>query len=287
MRSIVVRVLGYGAWLMTAGSVVMGALISALWYFQRSLIFPRPRVALPIKFGEKIEVDVRSETKPLGVGDAVVGVYFGAASPANYTLVFFHGNADQIGNVGDVLGRELSSRLGVGFFAVEYPGYALAGKGEPTQKSMVWAAERAVDHLVTVMGVRPDRVCAFGQSIGTAVAAELAARQKASKLVLLSPFTSIPDMCKALFPFVPSPKLFISDPFDTAKLATSGLFRDTPILILHGVHDEIVPFAHSERLAKIIPHATFVPLTRCGHNDTFSGQSYGIFYQHLRDFLQK
>lgn len=281
------KLVEYVVWVTSAGTMVATALIGALWYFQRSLIFPRPRTALKIKYGDKVVVDVSKEVRPHGVGERVVGVYFPASQSSNWTLVFFHGNADQIGNVGDILGRELSSRLGVGFLAVEYPGYALAGAGEPTQKSMVWAAERSVKHLTEKMGVREDRICAFGQSIGTAVAAELAARNLATKLVMLSPFTSIPDMCKALFPFVPRPQFFISDPFDTFALAShfKNGNANIPILILHGVNDEIVPFDHSQRLKAILPHATFVPLPNCGHNDTFSGNSYHLFYDHLRSFL--
>ena len=112
------------------------ALLGALYAFQRKLIFAGHAMdigpALPIRKGRKIEVDVRNEQRPRGAPDVIVGVYFPPTKPNAKTLAFWHGNADQIGNVGDHLGHVLQRNQGWGFFAVEYPGYALCAGGEPT-----------------------------------------------------------------------------------------------------------------------------------------------------------
>ena len=118
------------------------ALLGALYAFQRKLIFAGHAMdigpALPIRKGRKIEVDVSNEKRPRGAPDVIVGVYFPPTKPNAKTLAFWHGNADQLGNVADFLGQALQQRLGVGFLGIEYPGYALCTSGEPTETTIHW-----------------------------------------------------------------------------------------------------------------------------------------------------
>ncbi|KAJ8607991.1 hypothetical protein CTAYLR_008234 [Chrysophaeum taylorii] len=271
------------------GGVLVGvlfvALVGALWWFQRALIYPRPALhPMPIQRGQVVEVDVSAERRPEGVPAVLVACWFPPSSPDAWTLAFWHGNADQLGNVGDAVGDALHSQFGVGFLAIEYPGYALM-KGEPNEASINWTARRMVEHLVSTrgLGVRCDRVCAFGQSIGTAVALNVARDVNlCAKCVLLSPFTSIPDMCRTFFSFVPKPELFVLDKFDSRTVAASV---SAPVLVLHGTHDEIVPFEQGSELARLLPRSKFVPLPRAGHNNTFDRPNYRIFTNELLAFL--
>lgn len=220
--------------------ILFVALVAALWWFQRALIFPRPALnPIPVRHGELVKVDVSGEGRPSGVPETLVGCWFPPASPDAWTLAFWHGNADQIGQVGDAIGRALQQRHGLGFLAVEYPGYALM-EGEPSEKGIVWTARRMVEHLVSPRGlkVRRDRVCLFGQSIGTSVALQVAADRdlECAKCILLSPFTSIPDMCRHFFAFVPRPDLFVLDKFDSRSVAP-GIQIQT--IVFHGTQDEV------------------------------------------------
>jgi len=283
MLEAVVRTVVGGA---TVGVMVFVALVAALWWFQRVLIFPRPRLnPIPLHRGKLIEVDVSGEGRPEGVPEVLVGCWFPPVTPEAWTLAFWHGNADQIGQVGDAVGDALQRQHGLGFLAIEYPGYALM-QGEPSEKAIVWTARRMVEHLVSPSGLaaRPDRVCLFGQSIGTSVALHVAAdpHSAAAKCVLLSPFTSIPDMCRHFFAFVPRPDLFVLDAFDSRRIAPDIRI---PTLILHGTHDEIVPYEQGRQLAALLPAATFVRLPGAGHNNTFDRPHYRTFITELLRFL--
>ena len=126
------------------------ALLGALYAFQRKLIFAGHAMdigpALPIRKGRKIEVDVSNEQRPRGAPDVIVATFLQQTKCAK-TLAFWHGNADQLGNVADFLGQALQQRLGVGFLGIEYPGYALCTSGEPTETTIHWTSQRMLRHL--------------------------------------------------------------------------------------------------------------------------------------------
>lgn len=259
------------------------ALVGALWYFQRALIFPRPTTQIiAVSRGQVIKVDVSREGRPAGVPDELVACYF-APEADGWVLPFWHGNADQIGNVGDALGAAMRRRDGLGMFAIEYPGYALM-QGLPSEQAIMWTAQRMLEHLASDLRVPSSRVCLFGQSIGTAVALEMAKRGLGAKCVLLSPFTSIPDLCTVFFPFVPRPDLFVLDKFQSRSVAP---LVSVPTLILHGTHDQIVPYEHGQILATLIPDCTFVTLNHAGHNDIFAQPHWATFINNLKVFLAK
>ena len=263
------------------------ALLGALYAFQRKLIFAGHAMdigpALPIRKGRKIEVDVSNESKPRGAPDTLVGVYFPPTKPNAKTLAFWHGNADQLGNVADFLGQALQQRLGVGFLGIEYPGYALCTSGEPTETTIHWTSQRMLRHLRETLKTPARDTVAFGQSIGGAVALKAAHDNLVGSCVLLSSFESIPAMAKALFPFIPVPALLVKDPFDNAKLAPSV---NVPVLCLHGTRDEIVPFAQGRAICDLLPSSEFVSLPNCGHNDTFNGAAYRLIVDSLAAFLE-
>merc|ERR1711924_341572 len=186
--------------------------------------------------------------------------------------VFFHGNADQLGQGPAYLGHLLSDKYGLGFFAIEYPGYGVAG-GSPSESNINLAAEALLQHLSSSskdggLGVDRESVVLFGQSIGCAVAVEMAVRGFGAGMVLVSPFESLAAMAVALYPFVaPVAKLtpwLLLDKFDNAG---KGKHISIPTLVMHGTEDEIVPFQQGKHLANTIQSASFLPVLGSGHND--------------------
>ena len=179
------------------------------------------------------------------------------------TIVDFHNNRETAeSRVG--MARALHA-LGFGVLLVEYRGYGGSRGGEPSEEGLYLDAEAALDMLAR-RGVDSDRIVLCGTSLGTGVAAEMARRGRGSRLVLVSPYTSIPDLVSYSAPFLPA-RALVSDHFDTLEKSAA---IHVPTLIIHGDADEIVPFAMGERLSREIPRARLVRVTGGHHGDLFA-----------------
>jgi pimeloyl-ACP methyl ester carboxylesterase len=138
------------------------------------------------------------------------------------------------------LGREFVRR-GLGVVLCEYRGYGLSSGTDFDEQGFYRDAEAVLDHLAQ-QGIGPDRVVLFGESLGTGVAAEMAARGRGAALVLVTPYTSIPDMGEhvtARLPTLPV-RLLMRERFATLDKAPP---ITVPALVLHGTDDEVVPYA--------------------------------------------
>jgi hypothetical protein len=228
------------------------ALCVAAFTLQRSMLYPAPRaaVALPESLG--------FSRLPLEGGLHVDVLHLPAPEGAP-TVVHFHGNGEQLLNQQD-LGAALHAR-GLGFLAVEYPGYG-ASPGSPTEDGIYAAAEAALA-LLRGKGVPPGKTVLSGRSLGTGVAVEMARRGHGARVMLVSPYTSITDMAGLTFPFLPT-RLLVRDRFDTASKAASV---GVPVLIIHGEQDTLIPVDMGRRLGERFPRATVVTVPGAGHND--------------------
>ena len=177
-------------------------------------------------------------------------------------VVFFHGNATEVGELGWL--AEAIARDGSGALLVEYPGYG-AAPGTPSETSIYRSAARALDEL-RAFGVDREHTVLVGQSLGSAVAAEMATRGYGSRLLLVSPFTSIADLVDGLVPFGLG-GVFVTDHFDTLSKARR---IEVETVIAHGDADWIVPFEMGRELAERIPRARLEVFEGAGHNDMFA-----------------
>ena len=102
------------------------------------------------------------------------------------------------------MGKLLSSLLTLGFsvFIFDYRGYGRS-TGQPSEAGLYRDAQTAWDPLTRQRGIAPQRIVLFGESLGGAVAARLAARQPPGALVLSSVFTSAPDLAADRYPWLP------------------------------------------------------------------------------------
>ena len=208
--------------------------------------------------------------------EGYAGLYFAPSDPEAPTLVYFHGNADQLGNGPAYFGRHMRDRFGLGFFGVEYPGFGVA-EGSISEESMIRSGEALIRHLREELGVENDRIVVLGQSIGCVPALALSASGVGSKTVLVSPFTSLHAVALSAYPLLLRPVSMVLRAmlFDTCdNLSTAARVR-SPTLVFHGDRDEIVPFAHGNDVARALPNAEFVRVPRRGHNDIFDGS--GVF----------
>ena len=231
-------------------------LCALLYVRQRELLYPVPPGARePRLAGGKL---LRLE----GPKGAPVYVLHVPEEPGAPTVVHFHGNGEQLADAA-WLARHYQE-AGLGFYAMEYPGYGLmAEQGPPSEEGIYEAAEVVLEHLKRELGVPQERTGLQGQSLGSGVAVEMAKRGHGERLVLLTPYTSVADMGARVFPWLPV-RLLVRDRFDSAAKAP-GL--ELPVLIVHGTRDEVVPVDMGQSLGKLFPNATVRILAGRTHND--------------------
>jgi pimeloyl-ACP methyl ester carboxylesterase len=152
--------------------------------------------------------------------------------------------------------------------AVEYPGYPGAS-GAPSEESLLAAAEAALQHLTGAMKLDRSRLVLEGQSVGTGVAVAMAAKGWGTRLVLLSPYTSLPDVAASAFGWLPV-RLLMRDRFDSKSRAADVKI---PTLIVHGTDDEVIPFALGQELGTSILGAKFIAKQGRHHNDLWDDES--------------
>ena len=233
------------------------------WLFQDRLAFPAPRGAVPdpqrlgIANGERIELTLPSGTKLVGWYLRANGVARGAAAPG---LLWFYGNGENIARIWPIL-REFQPP-GAALLVVDYPGYG-GSEGRASEPAVYEAADAAFAALAG----RPEiqGVYVYGRSLGSAVAVHTAASHPVAGLILESPFTSAAAMARLHYGLVP--RVLLRLKFDNAL--TIRRVR-CPVLIFHGTHDRLVPFAMGQTVAAAATGPVdFVTIPGAGHNDTY------------------
>jgi len=218
------------------------------------------------------EVDLRAE-------DGVrLHAWFLPVKGSKLSILFCHGNG---GNISHRLDRVLlmQQHLGVDTLLFDYRGYGHS-EGSPDEEGTYRDARAAWRWLVGRVG-DPGRIVIYGESLGAAVALQLALETDPRALILESPFASIPEMAKAVYPFLPVWPL-VRTRYD--NVGRIGGLR-VPLLVLHGDRDEIVPFAQGRRVFDAAPEPkTFFAIPGAHHNDTYAvgGEAY---WRTLRAFL--
>lgn len=241
-----------------------GAFVVALYVFQRGMMYvPDRNRPDPATSGasDLATVEVRTED-----GLSLTGWYKPAA-PGRRTLVYFHGNAGNIGDRGGKVRPYLDAGMGV--LLAGYRGYG-GNPGKPSEDGFYADGRAWLGHLDSV-GIAAADIVLYGESLGTGVAVQMAhERAKAGKavaaVILEAPFSSMGAAAQIHYPYVPAYWL-VRDKFDSiAKIAEVG----APVFVFHGEADRVVP----SRLGKRLFEAAREPkeslwLPRAAHNDLY------------------
>ena len=226
-------------------------LLNSLLYFPSAACFEAPD-AVGLAFQ-----DLEIETED---GERLHGWWTPAGEPALGHLLLLHGNA---GNVCDRLPHaELLVAAGFDVLLFDYRGYGRS-TGSPSEQGTYRDARAA---LATLRG-RPEVDCSrifyLGESLGGAVALALALERPPRGLVLQSSFTSVRELARVHYPFIPPP--LVPDAYPSLRLIAA---LAAPLLVLHGDRDEIVPLSQAEALFRAAPEPKHMHVfPGVGHND--------------------
>lgn len=231
--------------------------------FQTQLIFPTHAVAAAGPFPHGAE----SLSLQTPDGNRLVGIHIPADEPANErTLVLgFGGNAWNGQDVGEYL-HELYPETEV--VAFHYRGYK-PSTGEPSAEALIADAPLVYD--LAVKQLKPLRTVAVGFSIGSGIAARLAAQRDLDGLILVTPFDSLKAVAQSMYPWLPIGPFF-GHQIDAAEAAEK---TDVPVAIIAAQRDEIVP---AERTAALRSRIRNLVLDRtiagAGHNDIYARSDF-------------
>ncbi len=198
-----------------------------------------------------------------------------APSPgAALATLYLHGNAGNLSHRGSHI-RAIKA-AGSSVLVVDYRGYGKS-TGRPSEPGLYADAEAAYRYL-TQRGAAPETVVLHGESLGCAVAIELAARLPAAGLILEAPFTTAGDVAHRILPFLGP--LVVRSFRSIEKIAEVR----APVLVIHGEQDRVIDPEMGRELFELAPGPkTFWSVPSAGHNDIVetAGRDY---VRRLRDF---
>jgi pimeloyl-ACP methyl ester carboxylesterase len=244
-----------------------------MFEFQSHLIFPVHAVppAGPLPPGAE-----RLSAKSAD-GYELAGIHIPAEEPAKSpTLVLgFGGNAWNAQDVAEYMHQLFPDEEVVAF---HYRGYA-PSKGSPSAKALIADAPLVYD--LAVKQVKPKRVVAVGFSIGSGIAARLAAERKLAGLILVTPFDSLKAVAQSMYPWLPIGPFFEHEIDAASALET----LDVPVAIIAADRDEIVPGERTDALRQRIPNLVLDrTIARAGHNDIYARSD---FHEAIREAFDR
>jgi len=247
--------------IIAAGSiVVIAAVLVVIWTMQRRFMyFPTGDVPTPGEIGLTHVEQVTFQTLD-GLG--LSGWFFAASGPSpRVTVLVFNGNAGNRAHRAPLAAG--LNQHGLQVLLVDYRGYG-GNPGTPSENGLALDGRAARAYLAGRPDVDRSRLVYFGESLGTAVAIDLAVEHPPAALVLRSPFTSMADLGQHHYPFLPV-RLLLRDRF--AAIDQIRHIR-VPLLVIAGAHDRIVPTENSRCLyeAAIAPK-TLLVFPEADHND--------------------
>ena len=156
------------------------------------------------------------------------------------TLVFFHGNAGELSN--RIYKLNELNKLDINILLISWRGFS-GNQGFPTEENLYKDA-KAVIKWLNSKEVESNKIILYGESLGTGVVVEIGKKNIFNSIILESPFTSMENAAKIYYPYLPV-KLLLKDKYNSI----SKIQRiTTPILIMHGKKDDIVPFSMGKEL---------------------------------------
>lgn len=230
------------------GLVLYLILLFYAWIFADRILFPAPKNPGYVQDEEVFFLETEK-------GSKIACKHWNADNPKGLTLLYSHGNGEDIGRIEEFLKTWISEGWSV--ITYDYPGYGHS-PGKPSEFGCYQAIDAVFEHLTEQKGINPHKIVLWGRSLGTGPSCYLAEKKKVGGIILETPFmTAFRTVTET--PFLPW------DRFRNLERAPS---IHCPSLVIHGKKDEVVPFRHGKRVYNALPEPkSFIEFETAGHND--------------------
>ena len=230
-------------------SIYLVLLVIAVFFVDK-LVFRPPDTPYPDERSHFIEIP--------SPGSTHISAAYLPPDEGMPTLLWSHGNAENLGSIEQSL--EGFKELGFGVLAYDYPGYG-ESPGKPNEEECQRAIKAAYSHLTDTIKCDPKEIILMGQSVGSGPTCWLAAREEHGGVILISPFLSA-------FRSATRIPIFPGDIFANLDEIPKV---STPLLVIHGEKDSVIPHAQGQEIFELSPSdkKTFLSIANAGHNDLF------------------
>ena len=205
-------------------------------------------------FDDKLSVYIEKVKIPTQDGLNLLGWFHEKEIKKNKTILFFHGNAGSLENRIHKLNhfRDMS----VNFLIIAWRGFS-GNEGKPSETGLYEDGESAIKWLIK-KGVDEKNIIIYGESLGTGIATHLSQNRNFAGVILETPFTSMIDAAKKFYPYIPVGFL-LKDKFENKDKIKNVR---SPILIMHGEKDQIVPFEMGKKIFEMANEPKYSHFTK-------------------------
>jgi uncharacterized protein len=211
-----------------------------LFFFQRSLLYHPNENNY---FGDKLTVNIEEVQIKTSDNLNLLGWFHNKDLKKFKTIVYFHGNAGKLENRIHKLNH--FKDMDVNFLIISWRGFS-GNLGKPSELGLYKDGKGAIDWLKG-MGLVDKDIILYGESLGTGIATHIAQNKKFAGLILETPFTSMVDAAKNVYPYIPVGFL-LKDKYENDKKIKN---INIPVLVMHGEVDQIVPFKMGKKIFDI------------------------------------
>ncbi len=215
-------------------------LLVFLYFYQRNLMYHPDENNY---FNDKLSVNIEKIKVPTQDGLDLLGWFHEKDIKKYKTILYFHGNAGSLENRIHKLNHFRD--MNVNFLIIAWRGFS-GNQGKPSETGLYKDGESAIKWLLK-KGVDEQNIVIYGESLGTGVATHLSQNKKFAGVILETPFTSMIDAAKKFYPYIPV-GLLLKDKFENKNKIKN---IKSPILIMHGEKDQIVPFEMGKKMFEI------------------------------------
>jgi len=259
-------------------------LCAVMWAMQRHFIF-KPRALLqtsPDRLGIKFEeVHIPSGS---GAEHGDLYAWWLPVETADApTILYLHGNDKNMAAAIDLDRAARMHSMGYNMLTVDYRGYGKSTGGDPNEVKVYEDAEAAWTYLIKQRACDPKRTFIYGHSLGGAIAIDLATHHpEAAGLIAESNFTTMADMGKLQYPYLP--EQLLNQRFDSMSKVGS---LKIPLLLIHGTWDRLIPYQMSQRLFDSSPQPKTLKLIEGGEHGNDAIIAPLEYRAAISDFIQR